>query len=146
MFRTIDAFIELFFAGVCMARQPSLTDGEGVAWGPTIFEHVDGKGRKHFLLEDSVPVSSVTSAGTKTEIFELNLEQLRLQNDSISSVDPSDCEITFFEHRDFQGKSLVIVFGSGRVNLTSFSFPGGGTWNDKVSSIRLRRIRPEHAF
>lgn len=41
--------------------------------------------------------------------------------------------VMFYEHASFWGNQFYAKEGQA-FNLTSLAFPGGGTWNDKVSS------------
>ena len=46
-------------------------------------------------------------------------------------------EAKFCQHINYGGKCFTIRKGGGSVNLTEKPFPGGGNWNDSISSIRV---------
>lgn len=59
-------------------------------------------------------------------------------NDRITSVRvPAGVTVILYQHWHFEGESLTLT--SDAADLRDFPFPGGGTWNDQVSSIRIIR-------
>ena len=72
-----------------------------------------------------------------------NLTQLRARsgswNDKISSmVIPPNWSVTIYEHTNYQGRSLTLR--GNQSNLSSKrGGPNRGTWNDAISSFRIRK-------
>ncbi|HWA60186.1 MAG TPA: beta/gamma crystallin domain-containing protein [Caulobacteraceae bacterium] len=46
-------------------------------------------------------------------------------------------QVMFCSDANFKGKCFTVDKGGGNVNLTQKSFPGGGNWNDKISSVKV---------
>lgn len=42
----------------------------------------------------------------------------------------------FCQHANFGGQCFTVSKGGGNTDLSKKSFPGGGNWNDKISSIQ----------
>jgi len=52
-------------------------------------------------------------------------------------LSPDTVLTTFYDPPSYNGTSFSVGYscGSGYLNFTEFAYPGGGTWNDKVSAV-----------
>jgi CubicO group peptidase (beta-lactamase class C family) len=114
---------------------------ENTVYGPTIYELANGSGQSQELVENRSPFSVLENGDHITEVFQLNLSDLSIGNDKVSSLIPLDFEVTLYEHENFGGQSLSIAANTPLTNLSDFPFGNGESWSGKVSSIELKRTR-----